>query len=140
MDGKLMDRLDQYMAYAGLNDNRLTVLSGLTVGIINSARKRKKGMSSDNIEKILYVCKDLNARWLLTGEGEMLGAEPVMHGTDENQFLKKQNRELIEKIEKLNRELGDQERQIIELKKQYVPYGMVAEPAEVKPYGPKKEK
>ena len=130
-----MERLDQYMAYAGLNDNRLTVLSGLTVGIINSARKRKKGMASDNIEKILMACKDLNARWLLTGEGEMLDAEPAQLGSGENQFLKNQNKELMEKIDKLNRELGDMERQIIELKKERAQHLMAAESADAVPYG-----
>lgn len=135
MKGKLMERLDQYMAYAGLNDNRLTVLSGLTVGIINSARKRKKGMASDNIEKILMACKDLNARWLLTGEGEMLDAEPAQLGSGENQFLKNQNKELMEKIDKLNRELGDMERQIIELKKERAQHLMAAESADAVPYG-----
>lgn len=133
-----MDRLGQYMVYAGLNDNRLTVLSGMTVGILNSARKRGKGMSSDNLEKILRVCKNLNARWLLTGEGEMLGSEPVVHSPDALQILKEQNKELMEKIAELSRELGDKERQLAELKKGYVSYGMVAEPSEVKPYGPKK--
>ena len=138
MNGDLIQRLDQYIAYAGLNDNRLTVLAGLKVGIINSARKRQKGMGSDNIEKILLVCKELNARWLLTGEGEMLGAEPVQPSPDAFQLLKKQNKELMEKIEKLSRELGDKERQIVELKRDHVSYGMVADRGEVKPYNLKK--
>lgn len=133
-----MDRLGQYMVYAGLNDNRLTVLSGMTVGILNSARKRGKGMSSDNLEKILRVCKDLNARWLLTGEGEMLGSEPVVHSPDALQILKEQNKELMEKIAELSRELGDKERQLAELKKGYVSYGMVADRAEGDSYGSKK--
>lgn len=140
MNGNFIERLGEYMAYAGLNDNQVTVQCGLAIGAVNTARKRNKGLSYINIAKLLTTYKDLNARWLLTGEGEMLGAEPVQPTSDALELLKNQNRELMEKIEKLNRELGDKERQIIELKKQYVPYGMVAEPAEVKPYGPNKEK
>ena len=117
MDGNLIQRLDQYIAYAGLNDNRLTVLAGLKIGIINSARKRQKGMGPDNIEKILLVCKDLNARWLLTGEGEMLSITESTSNTELTSFLKIQNKELQEKVERLNREVGDLQRQLSELKK-----------------------
>lgn len=135
MDGNLIQRLDQYIAYAGLNDNRLTVLAGLKIGIINSARKRQKGMSSDNIEKILLVCKDLNARWLLTGEGEMLSMVESVSNTELSSFLKNQNKELMGKIEQLNRDLGDRDRQISELKKECARVGMVAENADVESYG-----
>ena len=123
MDGNLIQRLDQYIAYAGLNDNRLTVLAGLKIGIINSARKRQKGMGSDNIEKILLVCKDLNARWLLTGEGEMLSITESTSNTELTSFLKIQNKELQEKVERLNREVGDLQRQLSELKKSQCPSG-----------------
>lgn len=85
-----IERLDRYMEYAGLNDNRVTVQSGITIGLINSARKRGKSMSGDNIGKILYAYKELNARWLLTGEGEMLA-------TEEN----KPNHELIDELKRL---------------------------------------
>lgn len=67
-----ISRLDEYMRYAGLNDNRITKEVGLQIGVINKARKRDSGLSADNIEKILYTYKDINARWLITGEGEML--------------------------------------------------------------------
>lgn len=39
------------------------------------------------------------------------------------------------KIEQLNRELGDRDRQISELKKECARVGMVAENADVKSYG-----
>ena len=124
------------MRYKGLNDHQVTVQCGLSNGTIGNARKNGKGINSQNIEKILLTYKDIDARWLLTGEGKMLGAESVQPPSDALELLKNQNRELMEKIEKLNRELGDKERQIIELKKEYVAsYGMVAERAEVKPYG-----
>lgn len=72
MEETFIQRLDRYMKYASLNDNQVTNQSGLTVGLINSARKRNKSLSGDNIGKILYAFPDLNARWLLTGEGEMI--------------------------------------------------------------------
>lgn len=72
MKETFIQRLDKYMAYASLNDNQVTVQCDLSTGCINSARKRNKSLSGDNIEKILNVYTELNARWLMTGEGEML--------------------------------------------------------------------
>lgn len=119
MDETFIDRLDRYKEYAGLNDNQITIKSGLTVGVINSARKRGSSLSGENIEKILRIFKDINARWLLTGEGEMLLGE-VNYAVNNNTltvYLEKENKELKAKNEQLNRELGKLEGQIIELKK-----------------------
>lgn len=66
------DRLDKYMTHSKLNDNKLTVLAGLSVGALGKQRKGSRGLSNDSIAKILYMCPDLNADWLLTGRGEML--------------------------------------------------------------------
>lgn len=119
MNETFIDRLDRYKEYAGLNDNQITIKSGLTVGVINSARKRGSSLSGENIEKILRIFKDINARWLLTGEGEMLLGE-VNYAVNNNTltvYLEKENKELKAKNEQLNRELGKLEGQIIELKK-----------------------
>lgn len=67
-----ISRLDEYMRYAGLNDNKVTKEAGLNIGVLNKARKRDSAISADNIEKVLYTYRDINARWLITGEGEML--------------------------------------------------------------------
>lgn len=67
-----IDRLDIYMKASGLNDNKITALTGLTNGVIGKSRKEGRDISSTVIERVLSCCTDLNARWLLTGEGEML--------------------------------------------------------------------
>ena len=67
-----IDRLDKYMKHSRLNDNKLTKLAGLTIGVIGKSRKDGRDLSSGSIEKVLLVCADLNSTWLLTGEGEML--------------------------------------------------------------------
>ena len=70
------------MAGKNLNDNKLTVLAGLSIGLLSKARKRGGVMSSDNIEKILLACPDLNANWLITGQGEMIiGNESFKQGS-----------------------------------------------------------
>lgn len=66
------DRLDKYMAYSKLNDNQLTVLAHLSVGALGKQRKSRGGMSAESVAKILYSCPNLDAEWLLTGNGDML--------------------------------------------------------------------
>lgn len=119
MDETFIERLDRYKEYAGLNDNQITVKSGLTIGIINSARKRGSGLSGDNIEKILNAFKDINARWLLTGEGEMIQNEvsSAVNNDRLTVYLEKEIKELKAKNDSLNREIGSLEHQIIDLKK-----------------------
>lgn len=68
-------RLDKYMKIKGLNDNRVTVETGISNGLIGKARKRGS-LSQDNISKILSTYSDLDANWLLTGEGEMFKKQP----------------------------------------------------------------
>lgn len=69
---RIVDRLDEYMSATGINDNQMTVNAGLSVGLLNNARKGSYDIGKKSIEKILSVCQDLNRVWLLTGEGEML--------------------------------------------------------------------
>ena len=111
MDETFIQRLDKYMEYASLNDNKVTVQCGLTVGLINSARKRNKSLSGDNIGKILYVYQELNARWLLTGEGEML-CTPEDSAGNANfiAYLKEEK----SKVEQQNHELNIQLREAVE--------------------------
>lgn len=71
-----IDRLDIYMKASGLNDNKITAITGLSNGVIGKSRKYGRDISSTVIEKVLLHCTDLNAQWLLTGDGEML-KEPV---------------------------------------------------------------
>lgn len=64
-----------------INDNSLTVKAGLSVGLIGKARKAKKGLHSDTIEKILYAYPELNPVWFVTGiepkqnDGKVYGKE-----------------------------------------------------------------
>lgn len=122
MIDSFIDRLDAYKEYAGLNDNQITVKADLKIGILNSARKRGKGLSADNIGKLLNAFKDINARWLLTGEGDMVQERVCPPSNNEilTYYLEKlenENKELKTKNELLNREVGKLEGQIIEIKK-----------------------
>lgn len=65
------DRFDKYMKFKQLNDNKVTVDTGISNGLIGKARKRG-GLSQENISKILHTYEDLNANWWFRGIGEML--------------------------------------------------------------------
>ena len=67
-------RLDKFMIYSDLNDNKITVKAGISNGLIGKGRKRGS-ISQENISKILYSFPELNADWLLTGRGEMLKSD-----------------------------------------------------------------
>lgn len=67
-----IDRFDKYMEFKELNDNKVTVECGLSVGLLGKARSGKSDLGEKSIEKILKIYQDLNYVWLLTGEGEML--------------------------------------------------------------------
>lgn len=67
-----IDRFDNYMRYSGLNDNKVTIQLGLSVGTLGKSRKEGRDLSDRVIEQILNFYPNLNKVWLLTGEGEML--------------------------------------------------------------------
>lgn len=65
-------RLRKFMEETGVNDNQLTIRSGLSNGIIRRVVREGKGLTTDNLEKILNAYPELSADWLLTGRGPML--------------------------------------------------------------------
>lgn len=67
-----IDRFDKYMSFKGLNDNKVTIDLGLSVGTIGKSRKEGRDLSDRVIEQILNFYNDLDKVWLMTGEGEML--------------------------------------------------------------------
>ena len=110
------DRLDKYMEYSGLNDNKLTVLAQLSVGALGKQRKGGRGLSVESITRILHTCPDLNAEWLMTGNGDMLkkvwrGDKIIPDMTMEqvlsrDEKLIRDNERLLVRIEELEKKLG----------------------------------
>ena len=134
-----IDRFDKYIKYKKLNDNKVTVSLGLSVGTLGKSRKEGRDLSQKVIEQILNFYTDINKVWLLTGEGEMLNTsdhppieiEPVSGGEinvtqlmnmmqkqmDMVNSVMEQNRQLVETNAKLMRELmklGKEERPAID--------------------------
>lgn len=70
------ERLDIFMKHKGLNDNKITIETGISNGLIGKGRKRGS-ISQENISKILHAYPEINANWLLTGEGEMVKSDSL---------------------------------------------------------------
>ena len=110
------DRLDKYMEYSGLNDNKLTVLAQLSGGALGKQRKGGRGLAVESIARNLHTCPDLNAEWLMTGNGDMLkkvwrGDKIIPDMTMEqvlsrDEKLIRDNERLLVRIEELEKKLG----------------------------------
>lgn len=105
----IIDRFIKYMDFKGLNDNRVTVDCGLSVGLIGKARKGASDLGRNTIEKILRVYTDLNRDWLLTGKGNMLKEELVSTNSENtNQQSDDMTvQELLEAIKRRDRQMDE---------------------------------
>lgn len=124
------DRLDMFMRYRGLNDNKISLTAGISNGLIGKGRKRG-GISQENISKLIHAYPELDANWLLTGQGSMLReqsapevapppSEPAFPGFIEEikslsvkvGRLEAENEHLRAAIEAKQREIEAQQREI----------------------------
>ena len=97
---RVIDRFDLYMKEKGLNDNRVTVQLGLSVGSIGKSRKEGRDLSKKAIAKILAYYNDLDETWLLTGNGEML-CEPRVKEEEKKPADEQKKEAIPSAIEKL---------------------------------------
>ena len=94
-------RLDQYIEFKGLNDNRVTNETGIPNGLIGKARKRGS-LSGKNISILINTYNDLSADWLFRGEGSMLRTENVIseeNKTDDKDYIIELQKKRIESLE-----------------------------------------
>ena len=123
-------RLDMFMRYRGVNDNKISLTAGISNGLIGIGRKRG-GISQENISKLIHAYPELDANWLLTGQGSMLReqsapevapppSEPAFPGFIEEikslsvkvGRLEAENEHLRAAIEAKQREIEAQQREI----------------------------
>ncbi|MBD0849416.1 hypothetical protein [Maribacter arenosus] len=98
---KTIDRLMQFIKYAGLSARQFDLSIGASNGYILRMQKNNASIGSDVIENILKTYPHLNVNWLITGEGKM---------------LKENEEELILDFEELPKEKQTEIEQIIEAK------------------------
>lgn len=70
----ILNRLRDYLLHRDLSFNKFEKSLGVSHGSISNAWKHERNIGSNVIEKILRTYPEINAEWLLRGEGEMLNA------------------------------------------------------------------
>ncbi|MBT3243293.1 MAG: helix-turn-helix domain-containing protein [Bacteroidetes bacterium] len=64
-------RVRQWMQANRFAGKELAMWAGISKSAVSQVLNGRTGISLKSIQNILEVHKELNARWLLTGEGEM---------------------------------------------------------------------
>ncbi|MRI63382.1 hypothetical protein EDM00_05185 [Ornithobacterium rhinotracheale] len=72
---KAIERLKKYIDFKGISNRSFEIKADLSNGYINTQIKRNGDLGEGILNKILDNCLDLDAKWLLTGEGSMLKDE-----------------------------------------------------------------
>ncbi|WP_422080313.1 hypothetical protein [Ulvibacterium sp.] len=105
---KTIDRLMQFIKYAGLSARKFDISIGASNGYTLRMKKNNASIGSDVIENIVRVYPQLNVVWLITGEGKMLkDREELMANMDKFSIEKQQ--EIEEIIERKIRERQEEE-------------------------------
>lgn len=73
----MKDRIKQYIEYKGITAGELAVMLEVQRSNISHILNGRNKPGASFIEKLLVVFPDLNARWLLTGNGNMVEGTPV---------------------------------------------------------------
>lgn len=76
------ERLHFFINYKKKSIREFERFSGIKTGVISSAIRKNAAIGSDKLFKISVNYPDLNIKWLLTGEGEMLNAPGQVMGID----------------------------------------------------------
>ena len=71
----MKERIKQFMDYKALNAADLADTIGVQRSNVSHVVNGRNNPSSSFIEKLLLTFPELNARWLITGEGEMVGQQ-----------------------------------------------------------------
>jgi transcriptional regulator with XRE-family HTH domain len=80
--------------------------TGLNRGTLNQVLNQGRGMTNSSLELILKAYPNLNARWLITGEGETWEAEEDVQLKKELEETKQELAEVKEKLESKERVIG----------------------------------
>jgi len=71
----MKDRIKQYMDYKSISAGELSSLIDVQRSNISHILNGRNKPGASFIEKLLINFPDLNARWLFTGEGDMIAGE-----------------------------------------------------------------
>jgi hypothetical protein len=110
----IRERILKYLESKGISRYKFYQITGLSNGFLD----KDGAIGSDKCEIIIYHFNDINPRWLLTGDGEMLNEERLVENP--HSFIYKELFEQKEnEVKELNREIGRLEAEIKNLKQYY---------------------
>jgi len=107
---KTIDRLMEFIKYAGMSARQFDLSIGASNGYILRMQKNNASIGSDVIENIIKTYPQLNVVWLLTGDGEMLKTENKKMLTDFHDLPRAKQLEIEAIIEQKIKDRQDQER------------------------------
>ena len=106
---KTIDRLIQFIKYAGLSARQFDLSIGAANGYTLRMQKNNASIGSDVLENILKVYPELNVVWLLTGVGEMLKESEEELILDFDELPEKKQSEIEAIIERKIKERQEEE-------------------------------
>lgn len=124
IDNKIYKSEAAYMRALGVPPNKFS-----------DVRNGKTRFTASDIGKILMLSPELDANWIMTGRGDMLFIEDSSYNIGQINMLRSINKELMCKIDTLNRKVGALEVELSSLKKGNVHLDIVADNADADSYG-----
>ncbi|MBT8264008.1 MAG: hypothetical protein HKN52_10045 [Eudoraea sp.] len=110
---KTIDRLMQFISYAGLSARQFDISIGASNGYTLRMKKNSASIGSDVIENILRVYPQLSVVWLITGEGSMLKEGPKKEPLEFDELPKSRQEEIERIIEQKIKERQKEELQFL---------------------------
>jgi len=105
-----LKRIKTYLDHKGIKISAFEKSVGLSNGSFGGQLKKNRTIGIDKLENILMTYPDLNAHWVITGEGNMLIGEH-----EETQKVAQQHYERT--TDSLNRVIAAQQKTIAALEK-----------------------
>ena len=76
-DKNIGARLNEFILILGISQNAFAQSIGVTKGYLNDALNGRKGVGINILLNTAKAYRQINIRWLLTGEGEMFELEKI---------------------------------------------------------------
>ncbi|MDM1325892.1 helix-turn-helix transcriptional regulator [Myroides odoratimimus] len=67
----LKERMLQFIEYKGITKNKFYTETGISNGVLD----KKSGLSMETVEKFYSTYPEINEKWILTGEGDMIKSD-----------------------------------------------------------------
>lgn len=102
------DRLKKFLKHEGISERRFASLIGVSSSYVSSM---SQSLQPDKLQRIIMQFPDLNAGWLMTGEGDMLKSSTQNTQTSISDEVV-MSREIFDQISRLTETVLSQQRTI----------------------------